>query len=79
MTEAEAKTKLCFKAATFSASQQLADGPGPHCIGSACMAWRWKIILLQQGPANKLGGPRLHDTYGPSPTDGFCGLAGAPQ
>lgn len=41
MTEDEAKTKMCFRAATFGASQQLADGPGPHCIGSACMAWRW--------------------------------------
>lgn len=40
MTEDEAKTKACFKAATFAGSQQIADGPGPHCIGSACMAWR---------------------------------------
>lgn len=41
VTETEAKTKACFKAATFGASQQLADGPGPHCIGAQCMAWQW--------------------------------------
>lgn len=40
MTEEEAKTKLCFRAATFGASQQIADGSGSHCIASACMAWR---------------------------------------
>lgn len=40
MTEEEAKTRLCFRAATFAGSQQIAEGPGPFCLGSACMAWR---------------------------------------
>lgn len=49
MTEEEAKTKACFQARTFGGSQQLAEGPGPHCIASACMAWRWADSGLQVG------------------------------
>lgn len=40
LTEEQAKEKMCFRSPTFGASQQLAEGPGPNCIGSACMAWR---------------------------------------
>ena len=41
ISEADAKTKACFQAQTFAGSQQVADGPGPHCIASDCMSWRW--------------------------------------
>lgn len=41
MLESEAATKLCPFAAKFSASQQIADGPGPMCVGGKCMAWTW--------------------------------------
>jgi hypothetical protein len=74
MTEEEAKTKMCFRAATFGASQQLADGPGPHCIGSACMAWR-NFPPEEWGKAE----PPYHPSnVGIQPTDGYCGLAGKP-
>lgn len=42
--------------------------PMGRCIGSACMAWRWK---------NDPTGPQ--DPFGPEPSyDGWCGLAGKP-
>lgn len=73
MTEDEAKTKACFRAATFGGSQQLADGPGPHCIGSACMAWRSAEITRKID-----GGGYTLSTY-KTRTVGFCGLAGQPS
>ena len=76
MTEEEAKTKFCFRSPTFGGSQQLADGPGPHCIASACMAWRWHEttdFTARADAAFRKDGSRL------KPEDGFCGLAGAPQ
>lgn len=89
MTEDEAKTKACFKAATFGATQQLADGPGPQCLASACMAWRWHratvdLLLSQDPPSHmtrKLGEPHANSSgnivqrWGAS--TGYCGLAGA--
>lgn len=83
MTEDEAKTKACFKAATFGASQQLADGPGPHCIGSACMAWRALTRtevrhrdghVVQPGEIYVRGNATAHQV----PDGGYCG-AGASQ
>jgi len=68
MTEDEAKTKACFKAATFGGSQQLADGPGPNCIGSACMAWRWTMDPREAEAAWESTAP-----------SGYCGLAGPAQ
>lgn len=81
MTEDEAKTKACPMAATFGGSQQLADGPGPNCIGSACMAWRKVSTIVDRST----GAPPLPGhTYKYGSTEerylgnGFCGLAGAP-
>lgn len=70
MTEDEAKTKLCFKAATFGASQQLADGPGPSCIASSCMAWRWDGSNITNPTQPK------SDLVWSNRTYGHCGLAG---
>jgi len=83
MTEDEAKTKLCFRAATFGASQQLVDGPGPLCVGSGCMAWRTitRVELCHSDGSIVQRG----DSYIPSQVrqvpvveGGFCGLAGRP-
>lgn len=76
MTEEEAKTKWC-PAARVDSTAANRPNPGPNCdttagwppcIGSACMAWRWKR-------------ERMHDTsehYMDSTTEGRCGLAGKP-
>jgi hypothetical protein len=81
MTEEEAKTKMCFRAATFGASQQLADGPGPHCIGSACMAFRWHYVELSEDGQRRDTWPDLAP-FGPADQrlkrHGYCGLAGDP-
>ena len=94
MTEDEAKTKACFKAATFGGSQQLADGPGPNCIGSACMAWRVAVKPAHQENAYNTPEPPPGDDWqpsSPSPKNmawwrvipeqhiGHCGLAGPVQ
>lgn len=77
MTAEEAKTKACPYAKNFGASQQVAEGPGPHCVASACMAWRVKE-QIGLGPN---GERRSFDMDGLTRwvDDGYCGLAGAPQ
>ena len=86
MLENEAKNRACPMAATFAASQQIADGPGPNCVGSACMAWRWKNLKMghdksfQVHAHGKIEGEKRHDAYHrENPLRGFCGLAGYPQ
>jgi hypothetical protein len=81
MTEDEAKAKACFRAATFGASQQLADGPGPHCIGSACGAWRTtqgalRLLELQARVNNPEALYHVQRAILDSPNGGYCGLAG---
>lgn len=47
--------------------------PSARCIGSACMAWRWKdapVVGRRLNPDK----PAPFDRAG----DGFCGLAGKP-
>ena len=42
-----------------------------HCIGSACMAWRWKFITLE------VDVPAGYTESIISDTEGHCGLAGS--
>lgn len=67
MTEDEAKTKMCCGPPSVAASNYYragADCDAPmHCIGSACMAWRW---TLNRDPS----------TQEIVKTHGYCGLAG---
>lgn len=52
------------------------------CIASACMAWRWRVTRPQIGGSYPVGGGQPTIIYGPpetSKTEGYCGLAGAPQ
>lgn len=68
MTEGEAKTKTCpFTFATPAVYSPNGDGIrqyGPwNCIGSACMAWRWKYGFSEPNKENDKG---------------YCGLAGKP-
>jgi hypothetical protein len=74
MTEDEAKTKACPYAKNFGASQQVADGPGPHCVASACMAWRHTHTETREFQHIDREGSVLK-----SRDHGYCGLAGAPR
>ena len=71
MTEQEAKTKWCPQVET-GAYRPNPDGANirlSFCIGSACMAWRWKPKPLVESDRF---GPQIDSEYG------FCGLAGKP-
>lgn len=85
MTEDEAKQRWCpFTRATatdiewHSNRPSFADtdkNPFDTCLGTSCMAWRWRGWFLAEARD-------VHAT--PPPTEqsvrlGYCGLAGSPQ
>lgn len=80
MTEEEAKTKWC----PFGRPETAATD---RCIGSACMAWRWKPQLWEHvsagSPPSTYVAKEETDGYGRKgkaiPREGFCGLAGRPE
>jgi hypothetical protein len=78
MTEDEAKTKWCPQARdSETAGNRSAALPSDirfPCIGSACMAWRWKFVAFYDEAGTE---PRSADNK--CGRIGFCGLAGAPQ
>lgn len=77
MTEDEAKTKWCPFVRVHGGDLSFnryaaADNPAFNCtcLGSACMAWRWRWI-----PEMEISrGAHLIE----SKTEGYCGLAGKP-
>ena len=73
-TEEEAKTKACYRT-LFADTWRAADGTEgsaktawTHCIGAACMAWRWQYCFVHVET-----GEGVHH----SPPRGYCGKAGA--
>jgi hypothetical protein len=76
-TEEEAKTKACPMASGFYASNQQG---APHCIASACAAWRWLdaeypyynheggLMPARTGKMGQILAPKLKADVG------YCGL-----
>lgn len=84
MTEDEAKTKWCPETRYFNDGTKMwVNRTGvdwlDKCIGSACMAWRWKQRVTNQEEMDNNQystiriKPILEDT-----DQGYCGLAGRP-
>lgn len=91
LTEEEAKTKWCPEAranagrtaigTTLNRDDNGAPFVGCYCIGSACMAWRWRdpapeieIFVAGEGNADFV---RRRDRILAGRV-GYCGKAGAP-
>lgn len=99
MTEEDAKTKWCpfvrFVSVNNRGESETSiprNPPITACIGSACMAWRWKNDyerrwdLPKDKPPEGEGWQRVEAIGGVAhwvrqhaTPHGFCGLAGAPQ
>jgi hypothetical protein len=72
MTEIEATDKRCCTKTSFG---------NAYCIASACMAWRWRCWVNDEGMIYyyQADGSELHEKLGNKPSDqrlGYCGLAG---
>jgi hypothetical protein len=48
------------------------------CIGSACMAWRWRYEQTNKPPLGQASWPQVEPIYART-EQGFCGLAGGYQ
>lgn len=77
MTEEEAKTKWCpmvkYDLGRSVNRDACYDNAGTHCVGSACMMWRWDAITPEEKRQLRVYG----DSTGPLlAIPGFCGLAG---
>lgn len=69
MTEGEAEKKFCpFD--RWSMTQADGSEDAPKCIGSACMAWRWRWT------PEKIAGAAEGSLLATRKPDGFCGVVG---
>ena len=88
MTEDEAKTKWCpFARVSLHDGEAIGNHAAnrfpvntggemySRCIGSECMAWRWKYVLPDE--STELG-MNAHKTDSDGNWLGYCGLAGKP-
>lgn len=84
MTEDEAKTKWCHAMAAESINRR--DGK-ETCIGSSCMAWRWRprrvlrsfkdgVTIVPVEPGQSFDSSLWFSDTVPGESDGYCGLAG---
>lgn len=86
MTEDEAKTKWCpFVRNDYALTGGNRYKEAPHkvapCIGSACMAWRWRDLAGEwDRRENKIEQANGRQCEPPPsfPKVGYCGLAGRP-
>lgn len=93
LTEEDAKTKWCPFAREadsrdedgVAANRTISGKPMTMCIGSSCMAWRWRDILKEDGSVTLVdevygsGGWSGRPDQKPEHRRGYCGLAGASQ
>lgn len=81
LTEEEAKTKRCPVNPWTGPANRIT-----HCVGSECMAWRWRIeaehMTIAPVYPGFIHGPNqavpVPGTGQRSTTHGYCGIAGKP-
>lgn len=80
LTEEEAKTKRCQEGFWPYAPMHSKDSAAPlTCIGSECMAWRWKRgSVYVPDVIDKTLFTKYEDKGDYSTTHGYCGKAGRP-
>lgn len=90
MTEEEAKQRWCPFVRLTGAEREWHTNRDPsmpsiptdtqayRCIGSACMAWRWRGYFTDEGRFMHMAGRGHWKSDEKREPTGFCGLAGRP-
>ncbi|HEX7072724.1 MAG TPA: hypothetical protein VF226_01680 [Hyphomicrobiaceae bacterium] len=81
LTEEESRERWCPHVRAMNFAPAIDHNPAVnrptadyHCIGSACMAWRWAC-----GPRNYTHAAESERRKYPPNGRGYCGLAGRPE